>query len=322
MVDCYSYLLRFTSYTSDDDFFEGSNGGRSWDGGGGYSNNKRNYLSGYRRSEKVTFYRPDKTCEDKDIGWCLDNGFQEISKGFWSGKWYYEEHPEELKEKEEKEKAAAEKKRKAAEKLAEAEEREKVRRREMLDRLYNNAQERLLLDCQKKGDFDCPIVGCQKTFETEAEQKDHILRQGGKGHNKYRAAHGIGNKEQEHVQRQDGTAHDRCRTANEMGTTLEEKRFRTTPRHIRRKDENARPRYRTAEEIIALLQGIKDKCKPPPSKVSRRSTKVGHDKAKASCTTTNGIETSEERRNTTIGTGENLGTIEGKDPSMGLGMLQ
>ncbi len=41
---------------------------------------------------EVTFFRPDGDTETKDVQWCLDNGFFEVEKGLWSGKWYYEKH--------------------------------------------------------------------------------------------------------------------------------------------------------------------------------------------------------------------------------------
>lgn len=54
-----------------------SDGGESWD------------------DTPVDFLRPDGETEGKNVQWCLDNGFFEIEEGLWSGKWYYEAHPEE-----------------------------------------------------------------------------------------------------------------------------------------------------------------------------------------------------------------------------------
>lgn len=43
---------------------------------GGYNHRRR-------RSEEVQFFRPDGSWEGKDVGWCLDNGFEEIGEGIW-----------------------------------------------------------------------------------------------------------------------------------------------------------------------------------------------------------------------------------------------
>jgi tetratricopeptide (TPR) repeat protein len=41
-----------------------------------------------RMQERVTFIRPEGTHEVKSVGWCIDNGFDEVEDGIWSGPWY------------------------------------------------------------------------------------------------------------------------------------------------------------------------------------------------------------------------------------------
>ena len=52
--------------------------------------------------EQVTFIRPywdyetdSFQKEGKYVEWCLDNGFQEVRPGVWSGPWYFEKYPDE-----------------------------------------------------------------------------------------------------------------------------------------------------------------------------------------------------------------------------------
>eukprot|EP01083_Nonionella_stella_P086729 241111_1 len=39
----------------------------------------------------VDFHRPDGGVETKSIGWCVDNDFEEVSPGVWSGPWYHKD---------------------------------------------------------------------------------------------------------------------------------------------------------------------------------------------------------------------------------------
>jgi len=45
-------------------------------------------------SEVVTFYRPDRSTEMKNIMWCLDQEFLEVEEGLWSGGWFFDSKKE------------------------------------------------------------------------------------------------------------------------------------------------------------------------------------------------------------------------------------
>ena len=50
---------------------------------------------GYSESdleEQVIFIRPSFSDEGKDVGWCLDNGFEQVKSGVWSGEWYWRKY--------------------------------------------------------------------------------------------------------------------------------------------------------------------------------------------------------------------------------------
>jgi len=51
-----------------------------------------------RMEQEVDFYRPDRTIEQKDVRWCIDNGFEQVEDGLWSGPWYWKEHDKDKRE--------------------------------------------------------------------------------------------------------------------------------------------------------------------------------------------------------------------------------
>ena len=171
----FSDLLRYTSYTSDDCWYE-KYGNRSWCDEFDMENpsyrehrwyNSKNGRR-YRRSEEVAFYRPDGDFEGKDIGWCLDNGFHEIYPGTWSGDWYYDHHPNFKEEQEESARLTTEKKRKMA--ASKSSVGIKQRRRNLMD--------------AKK--FGCPVPFCRKFFSTKKAMNSHIQDKRGEAHSRYR----------------------------------------------------------------------------------------------------------------------------------------
>jgi hypothetical protein len=161
-----------------------------------YDRNSSRSESRYR-SKQVTFYRPDKDTEGKDIGWCLDNNFHEIYPGLWSGDWYYRHHPNFKKEREmEREKRKAE-----VTELAESweERRKKERRAELLDEIYGgcyppshhsyDAARRELEGSE--ANICCLLQGCQRSFFTESQMQEHLWTSSGKGHVRYQTEHNI-----------------------------------------------------------------------------------------------------------------------------------
>eukprot|EP00483_Globobulimina_turgida_P001084 UN01086 len=51
------------------------------------------YTYGYSKQDvetSVDFFRPDGNIERKSVMWCKSNGFFQVKKGMWSGKWYKE----------------------------------------------------------------------------------------------------------------------------------------------------------------------------------------------------------------------------------------
>lgn len=166
---------------------------------------------GQRRDTEVSFYRPDGSCEGKDIGWCLDNGFHEIEDGLWSGDWYYRHHPN-YKEEKEAARKEQEAKRKSISPQERLERAKKERRGELLDEIYNGAfdpnhpmydgarRELDILDGRvierpppkgscKEGEFSCPT--CHIRFLTDENRDEHIKTRTGKAHNRYREKHHI-----------------------------------------------------------------------------------------------------------------------------------
>jgi hypothetical protein len=176
-----------------DDDYDDWNGGRS----------QRGY-----RSQHVTFYRPDRDTETKDIGWCLSNGFHEIYPGLWSGDWYYRHHPNFKKERE------MEREKRKAEVMESAESREerrkKERRAELLDDIYGgcyspshrcyDAARRELALLEGNLGFNCPLQGCQSWFVTESQMQEHLSTSSGKGHVRYRMENNIDAVENEFLQ--------------------------------------------------------------------------------------------------------------------------
>jgi hypothetical protein len=156
--------------------------------------------SGVRRSEQVTFYRPDGSDEGKDVGWCLDNDFHEIEPGLWSGDWYYRDFPNFKKEQE----GRAEQKRKMRSDpafIAEAKEQiKKQRRAQLLEDIYDfdgprSRSARLALEAFDNSflerNFSCPLSGCPQCFATDEEMQEHVKYQTGKGHIRYRKENNI-----------------------------------------------------------------------------------------------------------------------------------
>lgn len=51
------------------------------------------------------------------------------------------------------------------------------------------------------GDFWCPIHGCSSSFATQEKLEDHVKKQTGKGHTRYRMENGIDFEQEVHVTR-------------------------------------------------------------------------------------------------------------------------
>lgn len=60
-----------------------------------YYNSDDDDEEGWNHHGDITFLRPDFSEEGKSVQWCLDNGFFQVEEGYWSGDWYYKNHPEE-----------------------------------------------------------------------------------------------------------------------------------------------------------------------------------------------------------------------------------
>eukprot|EP00978_Attheya_sp_CCMP212_P007499 scaffold17388_cov46-Attheya_sp.AAC.1 len=171
-------------YWSDDD---GGYGGCSSYYGGGYSYSGRGR---YRRSEEVTFYRPDRSTESKDIGWCLDHKFYEIEEGLWSGDWYYRHYPDKKKR---PSSDPISTKRKRTVPVESYEERAQKRKKKLRDEIdsscdpngYTTLQARREL-AQMEGTLcKCLVVGCKERFLSEDEMMTHLTGSRGSGHIRY-----------------------------------------------------------------------------------------------------------------------------------------
>jgi hypothetical protein len=154
--------------------------------------------SGGRRSEEVTFYRPDGSVEGKDVGWCLDNDFHEIEPGLWSGDWYYEDFPDFKKEQEAREEQVRKMMSDPAFIAEEKERRKKQRRAELLSDIYDfdgprsrSARLALVAFDNSFNEFSCPLSGCTQCFATDEEMQEHVKYQTGEGHIRYRKENNI-----------------------------------------------------------------------------------------------------------------------------------
>jgi hypothetical protein len=155
------------------------------------------YSKGRRRSEEVTFYRPDGSIEGKDVGWCLDNDFHEIKDGLWSGDWYYRDFPDFKKEQVAREKQVRKMMSDPAFIAEEKERRKKQRRAELLSDIYDfdgpRPAARFALEAFDKSfyEFSCPLSGCQQSFATDEDMQEHVKYQTGQGHIRYRKENNI-----------------------------------------------------------------------------------------------------------------------------------
>jgi len=177
-------------YWSDDN---GGYGGYSsyYGGGDSYSGRGR-----YKRSEQVNFYRPDRSTESKDIGWCLDNDFYEIEEGLWSGDWYYRHYPEKKKRPISDQLST---KRKRTVPVESYEERAQKRKKILRDEIdcscdpngctTRRARREL---AQMEGTLcKCLVAGCKERFLSEDEMMTHLTGSRGNGHIRYRNSNDI-----------------------------------------------------------------------------------------------------------------------------------
>jgi hypothetical protein len=187
-------LCNLHATMSEDDDDETAYRHKGWYSESRYGSN--GYSKG-RRSEEVTFYRPDGSVEGKDVGWCLDNDFHEIEAGLWSGDWYYRHFPDFKKEQVAREEQERKMMSDPAFIAEEKERRKKQRRAELLSDIYDfdgpRISARLALEAFDKSfnEFSCPLSGCKECFATDDEMQEHVKYQTGQGHIHYRKENNI-----------------------------------------------------------------------------------------------------------------------------------
>jgi hypothetical protein len=165
------------NYNNDNDFvaYDDDDDDDSWDQE--YGDRFPAYRG--RFHEQIIFFRPDGREEQKDILWCLTNGFEEIVKGLWSGPWFDRLRPgerERLQQAQTKEEERTKKQRLERAALRQHQKPYWDWRKDQKKRHQNDPIPEIFRDDPKMPCYcphKCHLKGCGGYFETAQELETH-----------------------------------------------------------------------------------------------------------------------------------------------------